>query len=53
MARAKSKGVKIGRPRLGIELRQQIAKRTAKGETAYWIAKSLGIDRRTAAKYSG
>ena len=53
MARARAKGIKIGRPKLGIELRQQIAKRTAKGETAYWIAKSLGIDRHTAAKYSG
>jgi len=27
MARAKAKGVKIGRPRLGIEVRQEIAKR--------------------------
>jgi DNA invertase Pin-like site-specific DNA recombinase len=52
LARARA-NVKIGRPKLGIELRQQIAKRTAKGETAYLIAKSLGIDRHTAAKYSG
>ncbi len=51
MARAKAKGIKIGRPKLGIELRQKIAERTAKGETAYGIAKSLRIDRRTAAKY--
>jgi len=53
MARAKAKGIKIGRPRLGIELRQKIAKRAAKGDTAYAIAKSLGIDRHTAAKYVG
>ena len=30
MARAKAKGIKIGRPRLRIELRQQIAQRAAK-----------------------
>ncbi len=52
MARAKAKGVKMGRPRLGIELRQKIAERAAKGETSYAIAKSLGIDRHTAAKYA-
>jgi DNA invertase Pin-like site-specific DNA recombinase len=52
MARAKANGIKIGRPKLGIELRQQIAKRTANGETVYRIAKQLGIDRHTAAKYA-
>ncbi len=52
MARAKAKGIKIGRPKLGIELRQKIAERAAKGETAYTIAKALGIDRHTAAKYA-
>jgi DNA-binding NarL/FixJ family response regulator len=52
MARAKAKGIKVGRPRLGIELRQKIAQRAAKGETAYAIAKSLGIDRHTVAKYA-
>jgi DNA invertase Pin-like site-specific DNA recombinase len=30
MARAKAKGIKIGRPKLGIELRQKIAQRAAK-----------------------
>ena len=53
MSRAKAKGIKIGRPRLEIELRQKIAQRAAKGETPYAIAKALGIDRHTAAKYSG
>jgi DNA invertase Pin-like site-specific DNA recombinase len=53
MARAKSKGIKIGRPRLRIEVRQDIAKRAAKGQTAYAIAKALKIDRHTAAKYAG
>lgn len=53
MARAKANGVKIGRPRLGIELRQKIEERTANGETPYAIAKALGIDRHTVAKYAG
>jgi DNA invertase Pin-like site-specific DNA recombinase len=52
MARAKAKGIKVGRPKLGIDIRQQIARRAAKGETPYAIAKSLGIDRHTAAKYA-
>ncbi len=52
MVRAKAKGIKVGRPRLGIELRQKIAERAAKGQTAYAIAKALGIDRHTAAKYA-
>jgi DNA invertase Pin-like site-specific DNA recombinase len=34
MARAKAKGIKIGRPRLGVHLRQKIAQRAARGETA-------------------
>jgi DNA invertase Pin-like site-specific DNA recombinase len=53
MARAKAKGVKIGRPRLGIELRQKIVQRAAKGETPYAVAKALGIDRHTVVKYAG
>ena len=53
MARAKAKGMRIGRPKLGVELRQQIARRAAKGETSYAIAKALGIDYHTAAKYVG
>ena len=52
MARAKAKGSKIGRPRLGIELRQNIAERARKGESAYAIALALGIDRHTAEKYA-
>jgi DNA invertase Pin-like site-specific DNA recombinase len=53
MSRARSKGVKIGRPKFGLEVRQKIAQRAAKGETPYAIAKALGIDRHTAAKYAG
>ena len=32
MARAKAKGVKIGRPKIGFEIRRVIAERAAKGE---------------------
>jgi len=49
MARAKAKGIRIGRPKLDVELRQKIAQRAAKGETPYAIAKALGVDRHTAA----
>ena len=52
MARAKANGIKIGRPKLGVEIRQKIAQRAKKGETPYAIAKALGIDRHTAAKYA-
>jgi DNA invertase Pin-like site-specific DNA recombinase len=52
MARAKAKGIKIGRPKLGLELRQKIAQRVARGEMPYAIAKALGIDRHTAVKYA-
>jgi DNA invertase Pin-like site-specific DNA recombinase len=41
MARAKAKGIKIGRPRLGIEIRQKIAQQAAKGKTPYAIAQSF------------
>jgi DNA invertase Pin-like site-specific DNA recombinase len=53
MARARANGIRIGRPKLGLELRQKIAERAARGETPYAIAKALGIDRQTAAKYAG
>jgi putative DNA-invertase from lambdoid prophage Rac len=52
MARAKANGIKVGRPRLGVELRHKIAQMAAKGETPYAIAKALGVDRHTAAKYT-
>jgi DNA invertase Pin-like site-specific DNA recombinase len=52
MARAKAKGIKLGRPKIGIDIRQQIAKRAAAGQTPYAIAKALGIDRHTAVKYA-
>jgi DNA invertase Pin-like site-specific DNA recombinase len=52
MARAKAMGIKVGRPKIEIEVRQQIAKRAAKEQTPYAIAKALGIDRHTVAKYA-
>jgi DNA invertase Pin-like site-specific DNA recombinase len=51
MSRAKAKGEKIGRPRLAADLRHEITRLAARGETAYAIAKALHIDRHTAAKY--
>jgi len=51
MARARAQGKRIGRPSIAPKLRQQIAERTAAGETPYAVAKALGIDRHTAAKY--
>ena len=52
MNRARAKGIKIGRPRLGIEVRQKIAHLAANGATPYAIAKALCIDRHAAAKYA-
>ena len=51
MSRAKAKRIKIGRPKLATELRDEITRLAAKGRTAYAIAKALHIDRHTAAKY--
>src|SRR4029453_1166447 len=52
MARARAQGKRIGRPSIAPKLRQQIAERIAAGETPYAVAKALGIDRHTAAKYA-
>jgi DNA invertase Pin-like site-specific DNA recombinase len=53
MARAKAKGIRIGRPKIDFDIRRRIADRAAKGETPYAIGKALRIDRHTAAKYAG
>jgi DNA-binding CsgD family transcriptional regulator len=37
---------------LGAVIRQKIVQQAAKGQTPYAIAKALGIDRHTAAKYA-
>ena len=52
MARAKAKGKRIGRPKLNIAVRRQIAESVAAGDTVYRVAKKLGIDPHTAAKYA-
>jgi DNA invertase Pin-like site-specific DNA recombinase len=52
MARARAQGKRIGRPAISGKLRDQIAGRIAAGETPYAVAKALGIDRHTAAKYA-
>jgi DNA invertase Pin-like site-specific DNA recombinase len=52
MARAKAQGKHLGRPGISFKLKAQIAERIAAGETAYAVAKDLGIDRHTAAKYA-
>ena len=52
MARAKAKGKRIGRPKLNIAVRRQIAEGVAAGDTVYRVAKKLGIDPHTAAKYA-
>ena len=52
MARAKAQGKHLGRPALSLKLKHQIAERIAAGETAYAVAKDLGIDRHTAQKYA-
>jgi DNA invertase Pin-like site-specific DNA recombinase len=50
MARAKAQGKRLGRP--PHKLQTEVAERIAAGETPYAVAKALGIDRHTAAKYA-
>jgi DNA invertase Pin-like site-specific DNA recombinase len=52
MARARAQGKRIGRPTLAPALQQKIAKQLGKGLSAYAVAKQLGIDAHTVAKYS-
>jgi putative DNA-invertase from lambdoid prophage Rac len=52
MARAKKEGKRIGRPSISAKVQEQIARRMGAGETAYAVAKDLGIDRHTAMKYA-
>jgi DNA invertase Pin-like site-specific DNA recombinase len=52
MARAKAQGKRIGRPTISRKIKDLIAERAAAGETSYRIARDLGIDRHTAAKYA-
>ena len=52
MARAKAQGKRIGRPALDPTLQRKIAKQLGAGLSAYAVAKQLGIDAHTVAKYS-
>jgi DNA invertase Pin-like site-specific DNA recombinase len=52
MARARAQGKRIGRPTLAPAVQQKIAKQLGKGLSAYAVAKQLGIDAHTVAKYS-
>ena len=52
MARARAQGKHIGRPALDSAVRQKIAKQMAAGLSAYAVAKHLGIDPHTVAKYA-
>src|SRR6516225_11591429 len=52
IARARAQGKRIGRPALSPTVRQKIAKQLGKRLSAYAVAKQLGIDAHTVAKYS-
>jgi DNA invertase Pin-like site-specific DNA recombinase len=52
LLKARRKGSKIGRPRIEEDLRTEIARRMAEGETAFAVARVLGVDRKTVLKYS-
>jgi DNA invertase Pin-like site-specific DNA recombinase len=51
LARARAQGKRLGRPGIDDKLKAKIAARIAQGATPYRVAKDLGIDRHTAAKY--
>ncbi len=51
LARARAQGKRLGRPGIDDKLKVKIAKQIAAGATPYRVAKNLGIDRHTAAKY--
>jgi DNA invertase Pin-like site-specific DNA recombinase len=52
MARARAQGKRIGRPALDPALQRKIAQQLKAGLSAYAVAKQLGIDAHTVAKYS-
>jgi DNA invertase Pin-like site-specific DNA recombinase len=52
MARARAQGKRIGRPALDPALQRKIARQLEAGLSAYAVAKQLGIDAHTVAKYS-
>ena len=52
LERARRRGAKIGRPRLGEGLQTEITQRLADGATPFAVARALGIDRKTVIKYA-
>jgi hypothetical protein len=52
MARAKAKGKRIGRRAINPDLQREIADRVPAGSSAYRVAKDLGLDRKSVAKYA-
>jgi DNA invertase Pin-like site-specific DNA recombinase len=52
MARVRAQGKHIGRPALDLAMQQKIATQLRKGLSAYAVAKQLGINAHTVAKYS-
>ena len=53
LARVRAKGTRLGRPALDDRTRAKIAEMAYQGLTPYAIAKRLGIDPKTTAKYAG
>jgi DNA invertase Pin-like site-specific DNA recombinase len=51
MARARAQGKRIGRPALDPALQRKIAKQLGAGMSAHAVAKQLGLDAHTVAKY--
>jgi DNA invertase Pin-like site-specific DNA recombinase len=52
LARVRDKGVRLGRPSLDQQSREDIAALFGQGLTAYAIGKRLGVDPKTVAKYA-
>ena len=52
IARARAQGKRIGRPALDPAVQRKIIKQLGEGLSAYAVAKKLGIDAHTVAKYS-
>ena len=52
IARARAQGKRIGRPTMGAGIKGEIARLAAAGASAFAIGRTLGVDRKTAAKYA-
>ena len=51
LARARAKGKRLGRPAVTLERQVEIAQRLATGASAYRVAREMGLDAHTVAKY--